>query len=120
MSADRAGDPKGVTPAMIEAAERWIAEASARPPRWKLALRVLLNGESLTARLAAKEYGDWNFRETIDELKRRGVQLRVRPELSFSAIGPIVLRPRLVRAYTLRPESRELAAELLADVGAEK
>ncbi len=118
MSDERPADCKAPTPEMIvaagRAAERWLAEHPPQSLRWKRALRILLDGGSLTARSAAKEYSDTNFGKTINELKNRGVQLRVRPEISFSAIGPIVLRPRLVLAYALRPESRGFAEQLLA------
>lgn len=121
---DRQDDPKAVTPEMIEAARQaaaqWLAEHPPEALRWKRALRILLDGASLNARSAAKKYGELNFRKTVAEIQARGVQLRVRPEISFSAIGPIVLRPRLGLAYTLHRESRALAEQLLGGVGAEK
>ena len=113
MNGDCAPGAEAVTPAMLEAAERWSFEAFARN-RWKRALRMLLAGESLTSKSAAKDYGEFKLADTIAEIKRRGVRLSMRPEISFSALGPMVLRPHLVRAYTLRPESRALAAQLLA------
>ena len=116
MSAEDAPRPKGVTPTMIASAEKWIHEQRAAPPRWQRALRLLLDGESLTARSAAKEYGEWNLRETVRELERQRVKLAARPEISFSAIGSIALRHRLVLRYTLRPESRSRALDLLRDL----
>jgi hypothetical protein len=100
---------------MVAAAKAWCIEAYARA-RWKRALRMLLEDRSLTRISAAKEYGEWNLDATVADLKRRRLQLRMLPELSLAAFGPVVLHPRLVRGYTLRPESRALAAQLLASV----
>lgn len=111
MSTDRGGDWEGPSPAMLEAAERWVAETAVRPPRWQRALRVLLDGESLTVIDATRKYGEWKFRQTIREIQARGVKLRARPEIAFDSI---TCRTRLVWRYQLRPESRKLAAKLLA------
>jgi len=116
MSADHSSDPKTVTPAMIAAADRWVAEVLARPPSWQRALRMLLDGESLTAVEATKKYGEWNFRQTVRELKARGLKLSARPEIEFDAI---MFWPQVSWRYGLRPESRALAVELLGDAGAE-
>lgn len=44
-----------------------------------------------------------------------GSEVSRAPEISFSVIGPVALRPCLALRYSLRPESRTRAAELLRE-----
>ena len=92
VSGDRQAGSKAATEAMVEAAERWVAQASAAP-RWKRALRVLVDGGSLTVKSAAKDYGEWNLRETVRELARRGVRLAARPRSRSRSSAPSLCAP---------------------------
>lgn len=86
-----------------------VAPAQRPERKWRRVLAALLNGSLNRFDATRAPVKDWVLPSTISELQKRGIIIFSTPETVMGSYGAVHCA-----RYSLAPESRELALQLLA------